>query len=150
MIEDRRGRKEWPAAPFRAFDPVTNAFDGEIAVARQSIRENIKICPPIDEKRPGSQLPSHVRAHARTHTRQEPGRRTGAWLWGWPMRMRGTTSSVTRWSNLCIEKACMLTSTYVHIDEIPMDMYIHGHVIIYPCIPMHIYWLIFIRYARVC
>ena len=67
MIEDRRGRKEWPAAPFRAFDPVTNAFDGEIAVARQSIRDNIKICPPIDEKLVAPGISTSV-ACARTRT----------------------------------------------------------------------------------
>ena len=28
MIQDRPHRSEWPAAPFRDFDPVANAFDG--------------------------------------------------------------------------------------------------------------------------
>ena len=28
MIQDRPRRSEWPAAPFRDFDPVANAFDG--------------------------------------------------------------------------------------------------------------------------
>lgn len=28
MIQDRAGRKEWPAAPFGDFDPVANAYDG--------------------------------------------------------------------------------------------------------------------------